>query len=50
LIDLQGIAEKQANPRSAFLIGTNVADVGTITLIHDLAHKSVERAGIFNTA
>jgi uncharacterized membrane protein len=48
-VDLQGIAEKLVNPLSAYLIGANVADVGAITLILDLADKSVERAGIFNT-
>jgi hypothetical protein len=37
------------NPPSAALLAANVADVEVIVLISDLAHISIERAGIFNT-
>jgi hypothetical protein len=43
-----GQPQPASSPSTAFL-AANVADVEVITLIHDLAHISIERAGIFNT-
>jgi hypothetical protein len=40
---------KPPKPPSPPPLAANVADVAAITLTHDFADKSCERAGIFNT-
>ncbi|WP_433767650.1 hypothetical protein [Pseudomonas putida] len=47
---LQKGLPKQSKLRSTDLLAANVADVDAIAVIFELAGKSVERAGIFNTS